>query len=163
MPRIATVVDKTRLVNVIAQAEANGPFTTRNELYEKSAELYGDGKVSPSVVYLRIKEWGINVKTPIGKRGRKDMGGNHGIRVPRADKFKSSVEKKSALAALRTDVAYFKDSKKYLPVVARVAEGSMKAAVKLKCLDCCAYDKEEVKHCVCTSCPLFLFRPFQGK
>lgn len=173
MARTATVVDRTRLVQAIEKAEAGGVFSTRNELYDAAAKLYGDEKVSPSVVYLRIKEWGLVCKTPIGKRGRKDLGAIKGAprnRVPRAQKFKAPA-KRAAIAALRHAVSgpiryqdgSTNDTSKYLPVVNRVEAGSMKAAIKLKCLDCCAYDKEEIKHCACSSCPLFLFRPFQGK
>ena len=31
-------------------------------------------------------------------------------------------------------------------------------AIRAKCLDCCGYDKSEVKNCTATDCPLYLFR-----
>ncbi|MCD7894584.1 MAG: hypothetical protein LUG60_12935 [Erysipelotrichaceae bacterium] len=31
-------------------------------------------------------------------------------------------------------------------------------AIRLKCLDCCAYQANEVKLCVCTDCPLWRYR-----
>ena len=40
-------------------------------------------------------------------------------------------------------------------------------AIREKCLDCCCYQKEEVKLCTCTDCPLYPFRmgknPFRKK
>lgn len=35
---------------------------------------------------------------------------------------------------------------------------SAQKAIKAKCLDCCAYQKEEVRQCTSTSCPLWPFR-----
>lgn len=34
-------------------------------------------------------------------------------------------------------------------------------AVKAKCLDCTCFNKEEVKHCVVETCPLFNLRPYR--
>ena len=31
------------------------------------------------------------------------------------------------------------------------------------CLDCCHWDREEIKHCTVILCPLHSFRPFQPK
>jgi len=31
-------------------------------------------------------------------------------------------------------------------------------AIRLKCLDCCADSKHEVKYCPCTDCPSWAFR-----
>lgn len=31
-------------------------------------------------------------------------------------------------------------------------------AIRLKCLDCCAYQQAEVRKCPATSCPLWRFR-----
>ena len=35
---------------------------------------------------------------------------------------------------------------------------SAQKAIRAKCLDCCAYQKEEVKLCTCCTCPLWPFR-----
>lgn len=35
-------------------------------------------------------------------------------------------------------------------------------AIKAKCLDCTGYQKEEVRHCKATACPLFKVRPYQN-
>ena len=37
------------------------------------------------------------------------------------------------------------------------------AAVKVKCLSCCKFERDEVKHCAVVICPLHLIRPYQGK
>lgn len=38
---------------------------------------------------------------------------------------------------------------------------STKDHVKLKCLDCCCWDKEEVRRCNTITCPLHKIRPFK--
>jgi hypothetical protein len=48
-----------------------------------------------------------------------------------------------------------------LPLVDKVEQGSMAAAVKLMCLDCSGWVKPEIRDCVITSCPLYPFRPYQ--
>ena len=40
---------------------------------------------------------------------------------------------------------------------------SPRAAIKAKCLDCCHWDRKEIKHCTVVLCPLHSFRPFQPK
>lgn len=42
-------------------------------------------------------------------------------------------------------------------------KSSMREAIKAKCLDCCAYQKEEIKGCTVKSCPLWNIRPYQEK
>lgn len=37
---------------------------------------------------------------------------------------------------------------------------SMAAAVKSQCLECCGWQKEEVKLCTDLGCPLYKYRPF---
>jgi len=44
-----------------------------------------------------------------------------------------------------------------------MARESMRAAVTAKCQDCCNWDKAEIKNCLVPNCPLYLYRPYQGK
>jgi 23S rRNA-/tRNA-specific pseudouridylate synthase len=60
-------VDETVLRNTIADSEAEQTFSSLNALYDFVADVLD---VSKSVVMLRIKELGIQVKTQPGKRGR---------------------------------------------------------------------------------------------
>lgn len=54
---------------------------------------------------------------------------------------------------------------KHLPLFKRVYFGriSRKDADKAKCLDCCGFIVEEVKHCEATTCALWRLRPYQAK
>ena len=38
---------------------------------------------------------------------------------------------------------------------------SLRASIDAKCYDCSNYQKEEVRHCTVTSCPLWYVRPWQ--
>jgi len=40
---------------------------------------------------------------------------------------------------------------------------SLRAAIDLKCLECCAWQVSVVRHCHITSCALHAARPFQSK
>lgn len=71
----AVEVDKKIFLQCVEDAESNGARSNRNDLYAAVSELYNEtenvpANITPSVVLLRIKEWGVKVKTPIGKRGR---------------------------------------------------------------------------------------------
>jgi sulfur transfer protein SufE len=35
------------------------------------------------------------------------------------------------------------------------------AAIRAKCLDCCAWQSNEIRHCESVTCPLWRLRPFQ--
>ena len=57
-----------------------------------------------------------------------------------------------------------KNSPTMLSVFERAYVGkSRSAAIKAKCLDCCCYQRNEVKLCTTVACPLWNYRPFQGK
>jgi len=36
-------------------------------------------------------------------------------------------------------------------------------AIRVKCLQCCSYDREEITHCTVLSCALHAVRPYQNK
>ena len=40
---------------------------------------------------------------------------------------------------------------------------SRAAAIKAKCLDCCGYQKVEVRRCPAKECPLWPYRPYQQR
>ncbi len=44
-----------------------------------------------------------------------------------------------------------------------ITKKSMRAAVNGKCQDCMAWQGPEIKHCDIITCPLWQYRPLQGK
>lgn len=60
------------------------------------------------------------------------------------------------------DISKIPDTQK--AVFKKAYEGkSRTAAVKAKCLECCCFQREEVRNCTVRSCPLWMYRPFSGK
>ena len=45
--------------------------------------------------------------------------------------------------------------------IAKAGNGSLKACIKLKCLDCTNWEKKEVALCQATECPLWNVRPYK--
>ncbi len=74
------VVNQEVLTEIVNTLEIGGGMTNRNTLYKAAEKLYNtanpNATISSSVIGLRIKEYGMTLKTPIGKRGRprKDSG-----------------------------------------------------------------------------------------
>lgn len=176
MARTSVNVDRAKLIFSISEIEKNGAQTNRSVLHSKVADYYNQiainlPKITPAIVGLRIKEWKINVITPIGKRGRqagvamtpeqKALLANR-TRTSRSEKFSKNPEIKSALQDLRKDISSSRESSAYLPLVDKICGGSMKAAVKLMCLNCSNFQRAEIKECGATNCPLYAFRPFQN-
>ena len=76
---------------------------------------------------------------------------------------RSRPTRKQRMAAFaETFAAQRKEFPKFaLPIIAQAEQGSVTAAIKLKCLDCVCWSKFEVRDCVVIECPLFPIRPYQ--
>ena len=159
-------VDRAILENAIQVAEKENKFSTLTALWQDVAKRYNNTAMptkplSESVVMIRAKEWKLNYETKPGKRGGD---GSQLIRAPRttrANKFKRRKDSPDAFTAMRKRLQV-NNSERFLPLIERIEQGSLTAAVKLHCLDCCAYQTPEVRRCGDISCGLFLFRPYQG-
>ena len=117
--------------------------------------------LSKGVIYLRIKEFDIPVTTakaePYLSRVKNNaLFSNTGEPQEAKERFNPDDVK----ACGRAMAGYFDAG--HHPMVRKAVKGSMKAAIRLKCLDCCADNKAEIKNCNVTTCPLWLYRPFQG-
>ena len=69
-------VNRGLLERLLLEVEKNGPLPNQKALWDKVAEAYNaqaETKITPSVVYLRVKTWGIVVQTKPGKKGRGSM------------------------------------------------------------------------------------------
>jgi len=151
MSRTKINVDKEELINIIANLEKNRVFTNLSSLYEEVcktgwAEKF-NGKLTPSVVGLRVREFNIEPQTKPGK-----IGGGKGSK------------RKNKIVNFSKTFNYLKDNvpERYLARVKRASKGSIRAIIDLKCLDCTCYQNNEVKNCECVGCPLFPVRPFQS-
>lgn len=171
MAKTAKSVNRQRLAQAIADAEAEGPLTNRQTLYAAVCERYnvacGVGAsrewITPSIVLLRIQEWGMTVKTPIGKRGRPA-----GSKIPqKLDENGQPIARKrrqgrkASAANLNAMREGEFSSASFDGLLAKIANGSLTARIKANCLACAGFDRSEIKHCGVTSCPLWDVRPFQ--
>jgi hypothetical protein len=169
MGRRTVEVHQATLRECIVQAEAKGPLSNLNALWAKVSDLYNlrevPEQITPSVAMLRVKEWNITVKTQPGKRGRsgamtaEQKAAMAAGRKPRAEKFKDDPVIQAGFVQLRREI-----NPRFSTLLDKLTEqGSMRAAVALKCLDCSNEQTVEVRNCPCTSCPLYAFRPYQNK
>jgi len=156
MPRTKIEIDKFQLMTIINRVENANTFTTRNALAEAvAAEFPLD--ISSAVILLRIKEFGIEPKTPKGKRGRP---AGIGLSTTQKDKMQAGRKKKviGNIAEMKKD---FPESRHGL--IDRVGKGSKTAALKAMCLSCVQFQTKEITNCTCISCPIWGFRPYQKK
>lgn len=163
-------VDLKLLKQVVAEVENSQEFTNLTSLYECVAKQYNgrlqdivlaskgaaNGAMFPpithSVVKLRIKEFGIKIKTKAGKRGR-PMGSSNDTkprkRISRGEKFSHNPEIQASLEAM---YAEFPDKKRW---VDHIKDGSMKYAIKLGCYDCMGRSTADVQKCGIIRCPFY--------
>lgn len=149
-------VTKEKLQEVVSNLENESNFTSRNALWENVANTeYAKAiGLSPQVAMLKAKTLGVTIKTPLGKRGRSKGDGP----VPNAGKRKG---KRISLEIVEEMKKEFHSS--LHKRIDRAANGSMKAAIGLKCLDCTGGSKKEVALCTLVSCPLWSYRPYTHK
>lgn len=173
MAKTPKKVDQKLLVRAIEQAEKDGPLRNLQALWESACKIYNESvgttsfpEITPSVVMLRVGEWNISRKTVAGKKGRGVLSdeqkaamqaGRQGGRTSKAEKFA-----KNPLIAEAHKLLRERTPERFHNLVDQIEAGSRSAAVKLNCLECSAYVTSEVRQCVCSHCPLFAFRPYQG-
>lgn len=146
-------VDREELQKAITQVEATQELTNRTALWNAVAqtEYAKNISLSPQTAMLRAEQFQLNISTPKGLRGRAPGSGP----VPRRPK-----SQRVSLEVVTLQKKNFFDESLH-PIVDKAASGSMKAAIKLKCIDCCAGSKLEVALCTITTCPLWGFRPYK--
>ena len=140
-------VPEAQLRSIINQLEQERSFLNRNELFQAVADSEWGQKlgISPSVIYLRIAEFNIELKTPKGKKGNPNLKGITGPREIRQSR-KIPLKAIKALRSLMPD---------HPKLINKVASGSLTAAIKAMCLMCCCYEAKEVRLCTELGCPLW--------
>lgn len=172
MGRRMIEVNKVLLQKALKEAENGNALATQNELWQKAAKIYNLMVVPEPIEFStaanRAKDWELEYLTKPGKKGRapgvklsdeQKAAMQAGRKGGRAAKFASDPVIVQGHKELRAEVP-----ERFVPLVDRLIDtGSMRAAVALKCLDCCAHQPVEIKNCPCTSCPLYAFRPYKLK
>lgn len=152
MPRPKIDIDLDKLKESIAKAEANQLFPNRNKLFEFVAKEFGCAAI---IIRNRVLEHNIPLVTLLGKRGRSP---GEGTGIPAGKRERKAVPELFRNSIQRT----FGSDKRVGKKIGLVINGSLKAAIALKCYDCCGRQAKEVANCTITSCPLWAFRPWKG-
>jgi len=159
MAKTKIKVSQKALNTAVEQAEQKEIFSTLRNLCTKVSEIYNCStdrtlqnlpEITPSIVYLRMREWNIQTKTQPARK----VTSYSQKRMSKTQKFQSS-EYLESLKKLKEVTPQNLHNR-----VNKVKKGSLKSAVELKCLDCSGYVKKEVKNCCVYSCALWCFRPF---
>jgi hypothetical protein len=168
MGRAGIVVDEFELRSQLMKAENSNKFGSRSELFDfvcdtewarqRRDTLGRVAALTPPVLYQRVKQFNIDLQTPMGKRGRPNIheSANPANRKSREEKFSTDSKVKDAHAVLAGETPAT-----YSNLVNRIKKGSAVAAIRLKCLECSNFQPKEVKYCTVTGCPLWAFRPYR--
>lgn len=156
--RVAITIDKDQFQAALTELEAKQTFANRSLLWTALAETpYAKSTqprpLSPQVAMLKADELGLTIVTPKGRKG-----------LPVGTKVPNNTVRRSKVAADDVkDALVGAAGKKLEKLALRAAGGSMKAAIKLKCIDCCCGDKKEITNCTIKECSLWNFRPYRSK
>src|SRR6185436_20727065 len=136
MPKPSIVVDKSKLEQIIKDLESKQKFEGHAALFKAVSEEYNkvaNPQITPSIVYLRVKSFNIPIKTTKSKVGRG---------AGKEDKINVTNSKQTVAGLLV--YAEGEEKTKFAKLAGQVIKGSRKAAIKLNCLQCAAYSKNEI-------------------
>lgn len=158
MAKTAIQLDVKEFQEKLTEFEKANSFTSRSALWNafagtEWAKTRQPRPLSNQVARLKADEFGLTILTPVGERGKGLVGvkrtGRRGKAVP--------------LDVLQnvTNTMTMTEQEGYKKTLEKYSKGSLKAAIKLKCLDCSCNQREEVRDCRVSNCALFPFRPYQ--
>lgn len=147
-------------INLLESVQPEGKFQSRSALWDALCDtLWARSRLpvslKPQTAMVLAKKFNLTIQTPVGKKGRPKgcgpvpNGGNR--RKPMSAEVESAMRKSFPLNII-----------KIIPkVLDKAASGSLRAAVKLKCLDCTNMQPVEIRLCELNGCPLWHFRPYK--
>lgn len=162
MGKQAIQVDKIELENCISSLESSRTFNNRGELWKAVQETEFAKNCHPrpltsQVAMLLSEKFHIQLKTPKGKKGRSIGSGMPlNIHKKRRSRELSEEQIKNLINIIPKDKRESCEG-----LINKVAKGSVKALIQLKCLDCSNWQREEVRGCRVTNCPLHVVRPYK--
>lgn len=178
MGRVGIKIDAGELKAQIEQAEASRTFKNESELFSfivntpwgksQKDELGRVRELSPATIYQRVKQFKIPLKTVKGQRGNPNLG----VKLTteqKEEKVQGRPHYITSVGRIKADMVNHERSKDRdfngltpgrLNLLKRHAKGNVRAAVKLKCLECCCWEASEAARCQIVGCPLYLINPF---
>lgn len=153
-----TPAELQKFIADLETAQPDGKFRTRGELFEaiedsQWAKTRSPRALSAQVARIMVVKNNLTLLTPLGQKGR--VKGMPAPVVPEGNRKRKQIEGE-ALKALTQAVP--KSSAK---ILAKAARGSLRAAIRIKCMDCSGEQASEVRKCAVNDCALWSFRPFQ--
>lgn len=160
----AIQIDKIELQKVVDDLETANVFKNRSELWlaVQNTDFAKNCKPRPlsyQVAMILAQKFGIEPKTPKGKKGRSP---GEGIPAEMRNAPKKSRQLQPATIQALENIIPIDKKQSYQNLLNKAGTGSLKALVQLKCLDCSNYQKQEVKLCPVNNCPLHAVRPYQS-
>lgn len=142
------------LQDAINSAEANGALANLSVLWNTVGTNLG---ISSTSIKNLVEKNNLTYQTKAGAKGRVAGQGMPAAtnRVSRAVKYGTTAGRKHINAVRQAIPGRDK-------LVDRLAKGSMKAAIRLMCIDCTCGMVGEITNCPIISCPLWNFRPKTG-
>lgn len=159
-------LSKKEFQAIVDKLEAANTYESPSHLWKAVEETDWAKKQTPrpltaAVAYQRAREMGIKFKTQPGKRGRKAgqgmPAGSKRTKGKRSEKMKFYEETYKCIKIALPLVM----RERFAKTVKQAETGSLKAAIKLECLDCSCYQPVEIKNCTINTCSLYPHRPYQ--
>jgi hypothetical protein len=160
----AAAVDMQALRQCVTQAEKDGPKGNRSQLFADVADKYNAAtgqNCSGATLQQIVNKAGWELKTPKGKPGGRAPG-TVVNRRPRAEKLAADPNYATSVKQLRATIPLSMMTR-LEKTVQKAEAGSLTARLKLKCLDCTAFQPVEIRDCDMKSCSLWPVRPYRGK
>jgi len=82
-------------------------------------------------------------------------------RVPKAEKVAANPHYRASIAAVLAGFETRCEAERHSGALKRHARGSLAAAIKLRCIECCDGTTRGVKECNSVACPMWIHRPYQ--
>lgn len=152
------VLDKAEFQRAVTDLETSQTFPNRTLLWKSVEESAWAKALLPrpltaQVALLKADEMQILIQTPKGKRGRSKgdgpvLGGGRKKKSFSLPMLESGVPVEERAGLEKT--------------LQRAANGSLKARIKLNCLNCTNWQKKEVSLCETRNCPLWDVRPYKN-
>jgi hypothetical protein len=156
MSKKAIVLDKVEFQKIVTDLESSKQFVSRGALWQAVEESEWAKKLTPrpltaQVAMLKAKELNLAIKTVLGKRGNANL----------------ATVARGPRKAKRISLEIVESMKKHFPenlhsTIDKAAAGSMKAAIKLNCIECSGFVKKEVALCQIQTCPMWTYRPYKN-
>jgi hypothetical protein len=153
-------VDPIQFQAIVAQLESTNTFANRSQLWNAVAATDWATTISLSAqsAMQKADKLAITVNTPKGKRGRQKGDAPVAIKGPRKPRDIHPAVLQDLINGIPSECRDGLEK-----TIIKASKGSLKASIKLKCMDCVGYVRGEVKMCEMTACPNWSVRPYKDK